>query len=641
MKKKEEKNNNKRHSHIAKKSYLLSNIPKIEIKKTLKYLWRFTAPYKKYFFLTYFFGFISILLGFFVVPLFIREVIDLLVKFNGENRAEIQPEIFQTILIILGINILAFWIIVRLSEYFLSKFVADTLKDAENFAFKRVIRHSTDFFADNFVGSLASKFGRFIRAIDGLHTLLYFNFAPNTVRFIAAISIVSYFSPVLGVMLFFWILVFVLIVFGLVRKFRMPLNLKVAALESEISGKNSDVYGNILSVKMFARNNFEEKFFGKTVKNLYEFRRASWFMWVRLGLVQSFLVTILEVSALYFMAKMWLVGTITIGTIVLIQGFLTQIYINLWGIGGQIQDFFRFTADADEMIEILEKKFGIKNIKRPEKCRISKGEIEFKKVNFDYSENSSDRARPVMDKKFNKGACPLASENPSALFKNFNLKIKAGEKIGLVGESGAGKSTITKLLLRFMDINAGEILIDGQNISKITQDNLREKISFVPQESVLFHRTLKENIQYGNLKSTQKEIEKAAQNAYALKFIKATENGWNTYVGERGIKLSGGEKQRIAMARAMLKKAPILILDEATSALDSKTENVIQKALGNLMKGKTTLVVAHRLSTLKKMDRILVLHRGKIIEEGTHQELLEKKGKYAELWAHQSGGFVE
>lgn len=250
--------------------------------------------------------------------------------------------------------------------------------------------------------------------------------------------------------------------------------------------------------------------------------------------------------------------------------------------------------------------------------RVEGGTISLQSVGFAYSD---------------------AKDTP--VFSDLSLDIAAGEKIGLVGPSGGGKSTLTRLLLRFDDITAGEITIDGQNIAQVTQQSLRKHIAYVPQEPLLFHRTISENIAYGKPGATQQEIKHAAKLAHAHEFIRTLPGGYETVVGERGVKLSGGQRQRIAIARAILKDAPILLLDEATSALDSESEVLIQDALWKLMKGRTTVIVAHRLSTIQKMDRIIVLKNGKIAEQGPHKELLKKKGVYAKLWAHQSGGFIE
>jgi ATP-binding cassette subfamily B protein len=270
------------------------------------------------------------------------------------------------------------------------------------------------------------------------------------------------------------------------------------------------------------------------------------------------------------------------------------------------------------MTNILEMEPEVQDPTEPEKVRINRGEIKFNDVDFAYPENIK-----------------------SPLFNNLNLKIKPGEKIGLVGPSGGGKTTITQLLLRFMDIKNGEITIDGQNIAHIKLNDLRSHIAYVSQEPILFHRTLAENIAYGDQKASQKVIEGIAKMANAHEFISKLPDGYETLVGERGVKLSGGQRQRVAIARAMLKNAPILVLDEATSALDSESEVLIQDALWKLMEKRTALVIAHRLSTIQKMDRIIVLENGEVVEQGSHQELLRLNGTYARLWSHQSGGFME
>jgi ATP-binding cassette subfamily B protein len=278
------------------------------------------------------------------------------------------------------------------------------------------------------------------------------------------------------------------------------------------------------------------------------------------------------------------------------------------------------SGDAQEMTELMEMSPKVQDKAFAEKSRIRKGAVELKDVAFQYDD---------------------AAAGSGDLFKDFSLKIRSGERIGLVGPSGGGKTTITRLLLRFMDIRDGSITIDGQDVRAVKQQDLRRAIAYVPQEPLLFHRSIKENIRYGRPGASDKDVIDAAKKSFAHNFIKVLPEGYDTFVGERGVKLSGGQRQRIAIARAMLANAPVLVLDEATSALDSESEKVIQKALWELMKGKTAVVIAHRLSTIQRMDRIVVLDEGRIIEEGTHNNLLKRGGLYARLWEHQSGGFIE
>jgi ATP-binding cassette subfamily B protein len=282
-----------------------------------------------------------------------------------------------------------------------------------------------------------------------------------------------------------------------------------------------------------------------------------------------------------------------------------------------LRNYNRAFGDASQMTENLDLTPTILDPENPQKFTSVSGRINFTNVSFTHDGSKS------------------------SLFKDFSLHIKPGEKVGLVGHLGSGKTTLTRLLLRYSDVNAGVISLDNIDIRSVKQDDLHSKITYVPQEPLLFHRSLAENIAYGNPNAKQQEIQAVAKMAHAHEFIKELPEGYSTLVGERGVKLSGGQRQRVAIARAMLKNAPILVLDEATSALDSESEALIQDALWKLMNGKTAIAIAHRLSTIQKMDRIIVLDNGKIIEEGSHKELIRKGGKYAELWDRQSGGFIE
>jgi ATP-binding cassette subfamily B protein len=396
-----------------------------------------------------------------------------------------------------------------------------------------------------------------------------------------------------------------------------PISREVAERSSAMTAYFADVVSNIATVKAFAQENAEVTAYNEKVEtwrhaNLKEMKNV-------LLITGSFgmMMTIMNISAFIAATLATQYHIVHIGVIYLIISYTLNVVSQLWSVASTTRNYIRIVGDAGPMITTLDDDIELKDPKKPEVSKINKGLIEFSDVTFCHEQDEQ------------------------AIFKDFTLTINPGERIGLVGASGSGKTTLTRLLLRFSDIKKGEILIDGQNIANITQDDLHKSIAYVSQDPALFHRTLRENIIYGKINATDEEISKAITQANANEFIDKLHNGMETLVGERGVKLSGGQRQRIAIARAILKDAPILVLDEATSALDSVTEKLIQDALTKLMKNRTSIVIAHRLSTIAKLDRIIVLDNGAIVEQGTHQELIAQSGTYAKLWAHQSGGFIE
>jgi ATP-binding cassette subfamily B protein len=351
-----------------------------------------------------------------------------------------------------------------------------------------------------------------------------------------------------------------------------------------------------------------------------EWSRRQWKTW-KIGTVmtwmQFMLITMIEGSLLLLSAYLWYVGEFTAGDFIVVTAYVGRLWGYMFDIGNNVRTYLRAAAHAEEMIELLGTPQDVADAPDAKAIIVSKGEVVLDRVTFAYE------------------------QQPNPVFKDFSCVIRPGEKIALVGHSGGGKSTFVKLLLRLYDLTGGRILIDNQDIAQVTQESLRSSISLVPQDPILFHRSIAENIRYARSSATDAEVERAAKLAHAHEFIERLPRRYDTLVGERGVKLSGGERQRVAIARAILADRPILVLDEATSSLDSISESYIQEALAFLMEGRTTIVIAHRLSTIKRVDRILVVEHGSVIEEGTHDELLKRDGgTYRQLYEMQAGGFL-
>lgn len=392
-----------------------------------------------------------------------------------------------------------------------------------------------------------------------------------------------------------------------------PYRTKARETYKQNSGLISDAITNILAIKSTA----QERTFSENIGS--ELNKEGVIFITRYK-VQAKLIMLREVITVsFFLILFWVTvsqmstGALGIAGAVLVITYSFTIMTAIYDLSAALDEHDDFIDRIIPMFELFKDKNLINDPSKPRKLGAVKGAIQFKNIDFSYVEGNS--KVPV--------------------FKNLNLKIPAGQKLGVVGLSGAGKSTLAKLLLRFEDIQNGSITVDGTSISSIKQADLRQNIAYVPQEPLLFHSSIAENIRLANLLATDEQITQAAKSAYADRFIKALPKGYDSIVGERGIKLSGGQKQRVAIARAVLQDAPIMLLDEATSALDSESEQIIKESFGTILKGKTAIVIAHRLSTLADMDRIVLLHEGAIIEDGSHKELLKKNGVYAKLWRRQ------
>lgn len=504
------------------------------------------------------------------------------------------------------------WSMYRGMGFLTTRFQTRVMRDLQENAFGYLIRHSYQFFLNSFAGSLVKKVNRLASAFEEFADTIEFNLLPLITTLIGTLIILSSINGLIAMVFVVWISMFLVfnVAFG---RWKIKFDIQRAAQDSEATGALADAIGNHTTVLSFAGHAHEESIYARALDKLRRARVRSWDLSEINFLVHGLITLTVESVVLYFSLQLWRDGKLTVGDFILFQSYFLIIVNKLRDSDRIIRRFYSSFSDAKEMVDILEAPHDIQDAPRAKRLKATKGEIEFSHVSFSY------QARQIMD--------------------DFSLKICAGEKVAFIGSSGAGKTTIVKLLMRFYDTQYGKILIDGQPIAKVTQDSLHEQVSLVPQDPVLFHRTLLDNIRYGRRGATDEEVIEAAKQAHCDEFIQSLAEGYQTFVGERGVKLSGGERQRIAIARAILKNAPILILDEATSSLDSESEALIQAALETLMKGKTVIAIAHRLSTVMRMDRIIVIEQGRVSDEGTHEELLQKKGIYQKLWNIQAKGF--
>jgi ATP-binding cassette subfamily B protein len=414
----------------------------------------------------------------------------------------------------------------------------------------------------------------------------------------------------LGIIVFVWTLIFIGVSYYL--------SLQIHHISEELTEKSTTFVGklfdsitNILAVRLFGHRKFEIAFLDTSAEEKVEKEKELGWSNIKLNFIMDIMANILIIYLISFLIFERQYGRVSIGDFTLVFTLALSVIDLVWDVSRHYMRFVEEMGKSTHALKTILIPHAIKDTDNAQPLIIKQGKIEFKNIN-------------------------LALGKKKPLFENFSVTIYAGEKVGIVGPSGSGKTTLLNLIVRLMDVDDGTILIDGQNIKNVTQDSLHQNISFIPQEPMLFHRTILENIRYGRLDASKRDIIQAAKKAFAHDFIQNLPQGYNTLVGERGTTLSGGQRQRLAIARAFLKNSQILILDEATSALDSVTEYYIQKSLESLMEHKTVLSVAHRLSTLMKMDRIIVLDKGVVVEEGRHKSLLRNKGQYYKYWTMQT-----
>lgn len=488
--------------------------------------------------------------------------------------------------------------------------------DLVHTAMEQLLAKDQTFFANQKIGALTGKFIDFINGHVALQDLIIIRTFTFAINVLLGTILIARQVPLLAVI----VLALVIALLGQVklsRILRMNLRDRRKELIAEANGLAADIITNHSTVKTFASESTEINSLDK-VNDQYRAVNIKDFQLMSLeGSTRILVMQAAQILAIFLIIGMIARHQIQLGIAIFIIAYLQRLATQLFTLGELLFGYDKIMLQSAPMTEILMDPPHVID-RSTKKLNATHGAITFHAVTYSYQDAKQEH---VLD--------------------DFNLSIPAGQKVGLVGHSGAGKTTVTRLLLRFDDIKAGEILIDNQNIANVTQHSLRAAISYVPQEPMLFHRSLRENIAYSKPRASETEIVNAIKRANAFDFISKLPNGLDTIVGERGVKLSGGQRQRVAIARALLKDAPILILDEATSALDSESEALIQQSLSTLMAGRTSIVVAHRLSTIAKLDRIIVLDGGKIVEDGTHTELIVYGGIYANLWKRQSGGFID
>lgn len=530
-------------------------------------------------------------------------------------RDPIAQHAIWVLMVIFAIKLFNNSLVFRIYDYAVVKLEMGMQQKLYDELFSYLHKHSYQYFVEHFSGTLVSQIRKTIWALERFTDMLTWNVLPFFLNVFLIVVIVARESRMIALGILIFIVLFSLIQYR-VTNWLQPYQEKANKLDSDLGGLLSDTIGNALTVKTFAAFDREAYSFSKLNLEATSARTKQYLIFNLMWMISLVAVVFLEIGAVRYALSLRGKGSLEIWMIVLVQTYILRIIDQVLSIGSVFRSFSRTVSEVGEWLEIIQTPREIQDIKHAPDLKVNEAKIRFQDVDFSYQDEQ--------------------------LFQDLNFEIKPGEHVALVGASGSGKSTITKLLFRFYDIQKGQILIDDQNIAQVSQESLRSHISLVPQDPILFHRTIKENIAYANPNATDEEIHKAAKMAKCDLFINHLEDKYETLVGERGIKLSGGERQRIAIARAIIENAPILIMDEATSALDSESEKYIQEAMTEVLKGKTAIIIAHRLSTIMQMDRIIVMDQWKIAEVWTHSELIQNPdGIYKKLRTIQSGGFIE
>lgn len=585
-------------------------------RRTLHYYWLVTKRHKGYFFglMLSTFAFVALLT--YGNPYVMSLIVDR-VSADPVSADQVFAVFMPYIVALIAINVLG-QAASKLQDYTMYKLEIAAAYDLARMSFDALCNQSMSFHSNRFGGTLVSQTSKFMSGYQQLIETVTFPFLPVVCSVIFTCGILAPRVPLYVLILMILLVIYASISYYMYKRI-LHLNEQAASAQNQLSGELSDSVANILSVKTYGREDYERSLFDQANREVVaKDSKRMWSSLIRGIITASITVVIMAVVTIFIAGGNAWYG-ITPGTLVVMFTYTYTITNQFNFINNGLQRFNRAFGDASGMTTILDEPRLVDDKPDATEMVVKKGDIDFKDISFSYFDGNT----------------------KTQVFDHFNLHIPEGQRVGLVGMSGAGKTTLTKLLLRLSDIQQGSILIDGQNVADTTQQSLRRQIAYVPQEALLFHRTIAENIAYGRPDATMDEIREAARQANALEFIERLPQGFDTITGERGVKLSGGQRQRIAIARAMLADCPVLVLDEATSALDSESEHLVQDALKTLMQGRTSLVVAHRLSTVASLDRIVVLADGKIVEDGPHEQLIEAGGEYAHLWGRQTGAYLE
>ncbi|EKE09637.1 MAG: hypothetical protein ACD_16C00130G0042 [uncultured bacterium] len=580
--------------------------------------------------MTTLFGFIRHMLRPYPVPIFVMVVTAVFLAMQTSllpyvikimlNRMIAEPEadpfidLLEPIAIYLGMAFIVATAF-RFYNYFVEyRMIPALRKRISTYCLDHLLRLSHQFYQSSFAGSLGSKVSELVMAIPDLLKILIDRFFSYALTLLIAIFTLWQVNARFAFILLVWTLTFLGVAI-LSNGHFTRLAAEWSFKGHLVTGRVVDTLSNMLTVRLFARRKAEDTLLTATIDDAKAAEKSLEWAYLKLWLLYGYGFFVAQCFNFYFLLRGRAEGWVTVGDFALVLGLNLSIMDFLWLIAQEFSKFSRLQGRIRQDLKDVMAPLEIQDEPGAKELSVTQGSITFKDVQFQYP-----------------GADPL--------FQKKSVTLAPGQKVGLVGYSGSGKTTFVNLILRLYDVTSGHILIDGQDIRKVTQDSLHAAIGMIPQDPSLFHRTLMENISYAKPEATEKEAFEATKKAHAYEFIEDLPQGYDSLVGERGVKLSGGQRQRIAIARAILKNAPILILDEATSQLDSVTESYIQDSLWEVMQGKTTIVIAHRLSTLLHMDRILVFDRGKIVEDGTHEALLSKEGLYKTLWDAQVGGFL-